>query len=289
MSFSSEVKFELCKMRHTKSCCLTAECAGMLLFSRHLSEEKISFYTDYSGVAEHLCFLLKKRMKVNFEHVVTDGGVNKVTVPELTDRKFIISKLKSGDKPSDNLIQNDCCVSAFLRGVFLSCGFLTDPNKEYRLEFLCPSKKMAQYLFGFLSGIIENPKMVERDGAYYVYYKHSAAVEDMLTLVGAVNASLAVMEIKVEKDMRNKINRVSNFENANFVKTVHASGDQTAAINKIIEKGLLDTLTDPLKEAAILRRDNPEASLSQLCQISGCSRSGLNHRLKRLIEIADSI
>lgn len=289
MSFSSDVKSELCRMRHTKSCCLTAECAGMLLFSRHLSEQKISFYTDYSDVADHLCFLLKKRMKANFEHIVTDGGINKVTVPDLNDRKLIVSKLKSGDKPSDNLIQNDCCVSAFLRGVFLSCGFLTDPNKEYRLEFLCPSKMMAQYLFGFLSGIIENPKMVERDGAYYVYYKNSVAVEDMLTLVGAVNASLTVMEIKVEKDMRNKINRVSNFENANFVKTVHAASDQTSAIRKIIDKGMLDTLTDPLKAAAILRRDNPDASLSQLCEISGCSRSGLNHRLKRLIEIANSI
>ena len=289
MSFSSDVKSELCRMRHTKSCCLTAECAGMLLFSRHLSEQKISFYTDYSDVADHLCFLLKKRMKANFEHIVTDGGINKVTVPDLNDRKLIVSKLKSGDKPSDNLIQNDCCVSAFLRGVFLSCGFLTDPNKEYRLEFLCPSKMMAQYLFVFLSGIIENPKMVERDGAYYVYYKNSVAVEDMLTLVGAVNASLTVMEIKVEKDMRNKINRVSNFENANFVKTVHAAGDQTSAIRKIIDKGMLDTLTDPLKAAAILRRDNPDASLSQLCEISGCSRSGLNHRLKRLIEIANSI
>ena len=289
MSFSSDVKSELCRMRHTKSCCLTAECAGIMLFSRHLSEQKISFYTDYSDVADHLCFLLKKRMKANFEHIVTDGGINKVTVPDLNDRKLIVSKLKSGDKPSDNLIQNDCCVSAFLRGVFLSCGFLTDPNKEYRLEFLCPSKMMAQYLFGFLSGIIENPKMVERDGAYYVYYKNSVAVEDMLTLVGAVNASLTVMEIKVEKDMRNKINRVSNFENANFVKTVHAAGDQTSAIRKIIDKGMLDTLTDPLKAAAILRRDNPDASLSQLCEISGCSRSGLNHRLKRLIEIANSI
>ena len=148
---------------------------------------------------------------------------------------------------------------------------------------------MAQYLYGFLSGIIENPKMAERDGVYYVYYKHSEAVEDMLTLVGAANAALEVMEIKVEKDMRNKLNRVNNFENANLAKTVNAAVDQTEAIKKIIAAGKLDSLSEALRETAILRKENPDSSLSQLCKISGCSRSGLNHRLKRLIEIANEL
>ncbi len=289
MSFSSSVKSELCKIKSQRSCCLLAECAGMLLFSRRLNDQKITFYTEYDEVAEHLCYLLKKRFKITAEHIVTDGGVNKVFVPDSADRTALVARFKDGERPTDNFLQNDCCVSAFLRGIFLSCGFLTDPNKEYRLEFVCPSRLMAQYLFGFLSGIIENPKMAERDGKFYVYYKHSAAVEDMLTLVGAVNASLNVMEIKVEKDMRNKVNRVSNFENANFVKTVHAAGDQNAAIEKIIKKGMLDSLPDRLRQTAILRRDNPDATLSHLCELANCSRSGLNHRLKRLIEIAENI
>ncbi len=289
MSFSSDVKAELCRIKPHKSCCLLAECAGMLLFSRNLTDEKISFYTDFDFVAEHLCYLIKKRLKITAEHIITDGGVNKVEVLSRHDRETIVSRLKIGDKPADGILQNECCLSAFLRGVFLSCGSLTDPNKEYRLEFVCPSHLMAQYLYGFLSGIIENPKMAERDGVYYVYYKHSEAVEDMLTFVGAANAALSVMEIKVEKDYRNKVNRVNNFENANLAKTVNAAVDQRLAIEKIIAEGLLDTLSDNLRETALLRRDNPDASLSQLCEISGCSRSGLNHRLKRLMEIANEI
>lgn len=289
MSFSSEVKSELCKIKLHKSCCLLAECAGMLLFSRRLEREKIIFYTEYGCVAEHLCYLLKKRFKITAEHIVTDGGVNKVTVPDAPDRETIVSRFKDGDKPSDSFLKNDCCVSAFLRGIFLACGSVSDPNKEYRVEFVCPSHLMAQYLYGLLSGIIENPKIAERDGVYYVYYKHSEAIEDMLTTIGAVNSSLSVMEIKVVKDMRNKVNRVSNFENANFVKTVHAASDQNDAIEKLINTGVLDSLPDQLRQTAILRRDNPDASLSQLCALSGCSRSGLNHRLKRLIEIADKL
>ncbi len=289
MSFSSDVKAELCQIKSHKSCCLLAECGGMLLFSRNFSEEKVGFYTDFDFVAEHLCFLIKKRLKITAEHIVTDGGANKVEISSRNDREAVVSRFKDGDRPSDRFLQNDCCLSAFLRGVFLSCGSLTDPNKEYRLEFVCPSHLMAQYLFGFLSGIIENPKMAERDGNYYVYYKHSEAIEDMLTLVGAANAALEVMEIKVEKDYRNKVNRVNNFENANFAKTVNAAVDQNNAIEKIISAGILDTLTDSLRETALLRRENPDASLSQLCELSGCSRSGLNHRLKRLIEIAAEI
>ncbi len=289
MSFSSDVKYELCQIKSHKSCCLIAECAGMLLFSRSLTDEKVSFYTDFDFVAEHLCYLLKKRLKINARHITTDGGVNKVEVMSQHDRETVVSRMKNGDKPSDNLIQNECCLASFFRGVFLSCGSLTDPNKEYRLEFVCPSHLMAQYLYGLLSGIIENPKMAERDGVYYVYYKHSEAVEDMLTLIGAANAALQVMEIKVEKDYRNKVNRVTNFENANFAKTVNAAVDQTEAIEKIIAAGKLETLSDSLRETAILRKENPDSSLSQLCEISGCSRSGLNHRLKRLIEIAEEL
>ncbi len=289
MSFSSEVKTELCKIKSQKSCCLLAECAGMLLFSRRLNADKISFYTEYDYVADHLCYIMKKRMKITAEHIITDGGINKVTVQNAADRKAIVSQLKDGEKPSDRFLKNDCCVSAMLRGIFLACGSITDPNKEYRMEFVCPSRLMAQYLFGFLSGLIENPKMAERDGVYYVYYKNSESIEDMLTTVGAVNASLSVMEIKVVKNMRNKVNRISNFENANFVKTVHAAVDQNDAIEKIIAAGLLDTLTEQLRDTALLRRDNPDASLSQLCSISGCSRSGLNHRLNRLVEIAKMI
>lgn len=289
MSFSSDVKAELCRIKGTRSCCLLAECAGMLLFARHLSEEKISFYTEYDYVAEHLCYLLKKRFKITAEHTVTDKGVNKVTVPDASDRAAIIARMKTGDRPCDSLLKNDCCVSAFLRGAFLSCGIVTDPNKGYRLEFVCPSHIMAQYLFALLVGMIDGAKMAERDGQYCVYYKYSTAIEDFLTVAGAVNSSLSLMEIKVVKDMRNKLNRVNNFENANLKKTVNAAVDQLNAIKKLADSGVLDTLPDPLRETAALRADNPDASLKSLCELSGMSRSGLNHRLQRLVELANEL
>ena len=276
--------FELCPESFVLLVCFGFLRGGGIVF-----DEPGEVLSIVDFVAEHLCYLMKKRLKIVAEHIITDGGVNKVEVMPRCDRETIVARMKNGDKPADGLIQNECCLAAFLRGVFLSCGSLTDPNKEYRLEFVCPSHLMAQYLYGFLSGIIENPKIAERDGVYYVYYKHSEAVEDMLTLVGAANAALEVMEIKVEKDMRNKLNRVNNFENANLAKTVNAAVDQTEAIEKIIAAGKLDSLSEALRETAVLRKDNPDSSLSQLCEISGCSRSGLNHRLKRLIEIANEL
>ena len=130
-----------------------------------------------------------------------------------------------------------------------------------------------------------------RKSKHIIYFKVSEKIEDFLTTIGAMNSSLELMGIKMHKDMVNHVNRRVNFENANLNRTVEAAITQVEAIEKIEKRMGLDSLPAPLREIAVMRMDNPEVSLSELAQMVAppLTRSGVNHRLKRLVEIADSI
>ena len=132
-------------------------------------------------------------------------------------------------------------------------------------------------------------KLILRKYSYVVYLKDSESIEDLLTLMGAVNSSLELMGIKIQKDVRNKINRQMNFESANMSRSIEAGLAQVEAIEIIEKKQGLDPLSDELKEVAILRKENPDMSLKQLGENLSVpiSRSGVNHRLMKIMEIAD--
>ena len=193
-------------------------------------------------------------------------------------------------------IADDCCKSAFLRGVFLSCGTVNDPSKRYHLEFVLPFKNLIKDLAYFISGFEEfqmdyEPKIIQRNSNYVMYFKGSEAIEDILTVMGAVGSSLEVMGAKMYKDMRNNVNRKLNFESANLDKTVGAASKQIEAIGKIKKTIGISRLPEELKEIAKLRYDNPDMSLRELSEslTEPLSRSGVNHRLKKICDIADSI
>ena len=192
---------------------------------------------------------------------------------------------------NSRLFKRDCCVQAFVRGAFLACGSVTDPNKEYHLEFSVPSLSLAEGLLSLLQEHGIPIKLASRKGIRLLYLKESEPIEDLLTYMGAVNNSLELMNVKIYKDVRNKVNRVTNCETANIEKTVNAAAGQVEAI-RLIEQTLgLDELPEDLREVAGLRLENPDMSLRELCQslVEPISRSGVNHRLKRLMAIADEI
>ena len=176
-------------------------------------------------------------------------------------------------------LQKDCCISAFLRGVFLICGTVTDPQKEYHLEFSTPYLHLAEDLVA----------VARRKNSYIVYIKESAAIEDFLTLTGAVNSAMNLMQIKMYKETYNNLNRVSNCETANLDKTYSAATKQIAAIALISDKVGLDELPADLREAAVLRLENPEMSLREMGERLSISRSGVNHRLRRILEFAEQL
>ena len=152
-----------------------------------------------------------------------------------------------------------------------------------------PFLNLSKSLVTLLEELDLSPKTTNRKGYNIVYFKDSEAIEDCLYIMGAVSSMFDMMNVEIVKDFRNKANRTANCEAANIEKTVKASWQQSAAIEKIEEAKGLDYLNDDLKAMAILRQENPEASLNDLAKLSGLSRSGVNHRLKKIVEIAGQI
>lgn len=301
MSFSADVKNELLSIEIENSCCLHAFCYGFLLCSRSFSFREISILTEHRQIAENYSDTVFRAFGIKPTITETDAGKYRIEIQSAEDRARIMSQFGYDSKSRTMRINyanisDDCCKSAFLRGVFLSCGTVNDPNKRYHLEFVLPFKSLIKDLAFFISGFEEfqmdyEPKIIQRNSNYVMYFKGSEAIEDILTVIGAVSSSLEIMGAKMYKDMRNNVNRKLNFESANLDKTVGASSKQIAAIRKIKSTVGLRVLPEELREIADLRYDNPDMSLRELSEslTVPLSRSGVNHRLKKICDIADSI
>ena len=205
---------------------------------------------------------------------------------DITD---ILHKLNIKNMCADTaVVDKFCCKKSFLRGVFLACGIITDPKKEYHLEFDVAFTSKCRDLTEMFNDFPAVPKLSERNGVNIVYFKDSYHIENILTVMGA---QLSVMELigeKILKDVRNNVNRKVNCDNANIRKTCQAAAAQTSAIVKLKESGKFEELSSDLKELAQLRIDNPEMTLNELgANLSKpLSRSGVIHRLKKLIDLA---
>lgn len=291
MSFSSELKDAICKIRPS-GCCEFAECFGMLFFAREFKDDKIELRTEYEGVARMFSTLIKNCFGVHTRSMVTEKGVGKyreiIDADAVCKRIFSFSDDYKGDFFNGYTAMRECCAGAFLRGTFLVCGSMSNPNKEYHLEFVVKTEYQQSELVFFLINLNLNPKTARKGNLYCVYLKQSDQIEELLTRMDVTQYTIELMEIKIEKSVRNRINRITNFESANTTKTVNASVDQVRAINFLEESGLLSSLPKELYSAAILRLENPDASLKELCELSdeSITRSGMNHRLQKLVKIA---
>lgn len=301
MSFSSQIKDELIKIDNMPECCVHSMAYGMLLFGRSFNRNGISLMTDHNGVAERYIEITEKASGIRPSKIISDAG--KITVDFPTDelRECVLSAFsstgyervlridrgnllnESGDSDGFN-----CCDAAFLRGAFLSCGTASDPNKSYHIEFVVPFRTLSMDLLKMLTDYGLKAKHMVRRYVNVIYIKDSESIEDLLTIMGAYNSSMEIMNIKIYKDVRNLTNRRSNFENANFNRTVDAAYDQLRAIKYLVKKGVLPTLPDDLRQVALLRLENEDASLRSIGEMCDpiLSRSAVNHRLKRLMEIS---
>lgn len=297
MSFSGDVKNEICAVTETvEDCCKIAECYGALIMGKSFSSREIKFSTEYEFVARHVCDLLTECLGEK----ICEIKQNKTKFQFIIKNKKDIEKVLYffGHEPNQlNLrinranIMNECCYPAFMRGVFLACGSVTDPERNYHLEYIIPYMKLSQDLFKLISETDIQVKTLVRKGSHVIYIKDSENIEDMLTYIGAQMSSLKIMSIKVEKDVRNRVNRKINFEYANIERSIKAGLAQVEAIELIIERQGIDTLPEEYKELAQLRLENPDMSLKQLGEelSTPLSRSGVKHRLDKIIEIAESL
>lgn len=188
---------------------------------------------------------------------------------------------------------NECCIKSILKGVFLSSGCIVDPNLDYHFEVTFKNKACAEFFLNLLSVLDFMPKIVKRKKIYNVYIKDSDQISLFLSLVEASKAKLKFEQIRVEKEVKNNINRNINCETANLAKTIKSSVTQIKAINKLKENRIFDTLNERLKDTANLRLKYPNESLDFISKTTlgknYITKSGLKHRLDKIIDIANKI
>ena len=292
MSFSSEAKAELCRLALPSEDCATAEVYGALLCAHSFSHREIRVITGSPDVAQRLSRLFKRAFGFGFDSV-TEGSGRAKRVLLLSDPERIAAVFaRFGYDPEVlvhhvnlGVLEEDACRVAFVRGAFLTGGSITDPEKGYHLELVTDHKNVAGEIFALLLELGFHPKDAQRKGRYVIYFKQSEAIEDFFTTIGATGAAMELMSAKIEKDMRNAVNRKVNCDSANADKIVSAAQAQLDRIRALDRAIGLDALPDDLRGVALLRIANPEASLSDLAALSDppMSKSGINHKLRKLM------
>ncbi len=291
MSFTTDTKNELCRLPLGAPCCVLAESLGMLLYANRFSEAGVRIQSDNPAVRRraaallHAAFRIEADMQGSMLSVSDKDAVERIFAAFGYGRKSIALQLNRA------LVEEDCCKSAFLRGVFLAGGYLSDPGRSYHLELVTSHYNVSRQVMALLLDMSMAPGLLSRRGNYVLYYKDSALIEDFLSAAGATGAAMSLMLSKVEKELRNNVNRKVNCETANLDKTLDAAARQIAAIEKLRAAGVLQTLPEPLRATAEARVQNPELSLSELLPLFDppITRPGLNNRIRRLMKLAEEL
>lgn len=297
MSFSSDIKKELCDVRELSPQQAESMLYGIMYASR-MDDGRPLIQTeniDLMNAAAELIRAVFPNVRTGIVRLVKNSG-SLYTLKIRSGWEDIAERFGDFSSISREAVSGgDEESGAFLRGVFVSCGSVTDPNKEYHLELVLPENDRTPALLDFIAEHGMSLKETARGGARskktVLYAKESELIEDCLTYIGAANHSMEIMQVKIVKDFRNRVNRSVNCENANLDKTVAASNKSTADIEYIFSTMGADWLSPDLRETARLRVENPEMSLSELCGMfpEKISRSGLNHRLKKLSKLAEEL
>ena len=311
MSFSAEVKEELSKHIGTSRHCQLAEIAAIIECAGYLSEDdgKYTLYiqADNVLVARKFFTLLKKAFNIGtsiLEEIPDIKENGRVYRPVMQDGKDLLSvlgaiKLLDADGNildiqngvSSMVTRNTCCKRAFLRDSFLCLGSISDPNKGYHLEYVCINEMQARNLQDMIESFDIEAKIVIRKKYYVLYIKEGSGIVDLLNIMEAPVSLMNLENLRIVKEMRNSINRRVNCEVANITKTVNAATKQIEDITYIKDHYGFDNLQTNLREMAEVRLENPEATLVELGRMLDpvVGKSGVNHRLRKLSDLADKL
>ena len=299
MSFSFDTKNELCRLPVQRLCCARAEAYGILLYCNTFHSSEVRVVTENPNFAARLPRLFHRAFGLRFDRQPEPEAEGKLAF-QITERKKLDHITNTlGFDPRQNLVlhinfallEEECCRSAFLRGVFFAGGSITDPLKRYHLELTTSHGQVSRELEVLLRESGYPPKSVTRNGSFVTYFKQSDQIEDFLTLIGAPVAAMNVMTAKMEKDLRNSVNRRLNCASANVDKAVGAAQEQLEAIRRLDAAGLLEKQPEKLRQTAALRAANPELTLSELAEEFDppVTKSCLNHRLRKLMELSKNL
>lgn len=308
MNFSAEVKSEIVKEVLKSPCCMRAALSAFLRTAGTIEtfSGKIGFSacSDYD-IIEYFSTIIKKLYGGN-PQIILDGQSKRKRLRFFGDEALValvdceIIKIEQGGLDiivgiSKYIVEDDCCKRAFLKGAFLGSGSVTIPsfNAEsktgYHLEFDFNMYQTSADFSDILCSLNFTPKSVQRKDSFVVYFKNSEEITDILTIIGAKKASLSLTELIIKKDVMNNTNRALNCEMSNITKSVEASVKIREAIALIDSVISLSSLPPKLRDVAFARMSDPEASLSELSQKLGLSKSCLCHRLDKIKKIAESL
>lgn len=309
-SFASQVKNELVHVLGSQVCCKTAELAALLRMGATISFNSkhdfgINFVTENAAVARKILTLLKASVPQGIHTEVTvrrsrrlrkhnNYAVRATPSPEassiLKKLGFLTAKNLLDAGTDRNILQNDCCKIAYLRGAFLGGGSVNKPEGEYHLEFVTDNYTFAKLIRDLSHELYLPVGLTDRKNVYIVYLKESEAILELLALIGVEESLLQAFEsARNLKEIRNQVNRLVNCETANLQRTINAAMKQIENINLLIKYDEYDELPKVLKQTANLRLNNPEASLTELAELLNCSRSAINHRMRKIDALAMQI
>ena len=292
MSFSGDVKNELCRAPLNRKCCAQAEAYGVLLYCNTFSGDEVRIITENDAFAKRLPQLFKKAFRLSFDR--TPEGEGKYIFSITDPAKLAVIRQTYGEEEGGlalhinfAVLEENCCRHSFLRGAFLAGGSVTDPRKSYHLELATSHQSVSREMVALMREMELEPKAAARKGNAVIYFKQSDRIADLLTAIGAPVQGMEVINAKLEKDLRGSVNRRVNCDAANLDKAVEAALTQVEAIRRLEERGELANLPDKLQEAARLRLDHPEDTLAQLAEQCDppVTKSALNHRLRKLVEL----
>lgn len=305
MSFSNTMKTDLSKILAERKCCLLAEFAAMLKTAGSIVIERngariFKFNSENVNTAKKFYLLLKELFNIHPGIVIRkskklkEHNIYIITIDNSmknSDMLFEIIAEGKGNKGYKGFAKNLCCKKAFMRGIFLTAGSITNPNNYYHVEIIAKDNEFAETLVDFLNKLDISAKITTRKNNYIIYIKEAEQISAFLSIIGAYKALLDLENIRILKEMRNNVNRIVNCETANITKIVDASVRHINSIKYLMEIDKLEKLPASLKEIAKLRVQYPDSSLKELGMMlkSPVGKSGVNHRLNKIDEIAEKL
>ena len=298
MTFSAKVKAELCKCPISNEETALAEICGIVLFANTFDSRSLRITTENQDFAARVSKIVKMLFGYDFDRkIIPASTVKKYSFTmDNPDKLSAIYNAFGYDRMTTHtlhlngaLVEDDATRAAFVRGAFLAGGSVTDPDREYHLELVTSHHQLSREVMALLYELDTPAKLTVRKSNQVIYFKESTYIEELLTRIGAPVCAMQLMETKMFKELRNSINRKVNCETANLSKVVNAASEQCDAIRVIDENMGIESLPPKLFEAAKLRRENEEMPLSELAAMLGISKSGLNHRFKKIIETAKEL